>query len=426
MSPELTRGEEAISLLDLSNQQALPWYEDIRTHDGSLVWDHKIQSWLVADFDRVVHVSKHEELFKKAWIDTPGGTEFWGERSIQTLPAEQHWAFHRSLATSFREIVEDDEYTRRYLRPMIHSLIDEFAERGSVDFADEFADRLPLMVIMDLFGLPTSLFDQCKRYNEGMAAWLLAAQSGIAGSSDEGEDGGTAGEPERLREAMAEARESLTFLRDMLMPVIEERGHNPGGDLVSKLWEAGRAIVDDWNEDDVLGNCNFLFGAGNRTTARAFANAMVVAATHPELYERLRTDESALEPFIEEVLRLYPSPQMGVRIATTDVDLGSAHIRAGESVHVLRVAANRDPERFACPADVDLDRDAVRSHLTFGIGRRSCVGAPLARHELLEGFRILLDRLPNIRLDPAHAQPEYVGLAQPVFSPVRLLFDPRS
>jgi cytochrome P450 len=413
---------EQRSLLGLSNREALAFYDEIRNWGGPAFWDPEIKSWLFADYDRVVHISKHEEAFKKAWGDTPGGVEFWGARSIQTLPPDQHWQFHRRLAACVREIVEDDEYTERYLRPLIHRLIDPFAGRGYVDFNEEFADRLPLMAIMDLFGLPADLYDECKRFNEGMAAWLLAAQSGLGRP---GETEPTPDERQRFEAAMAEAREALGFLREVLMPVIEHRRDRPGNDLVSKVWEAGRAVVDDWNEDDVLGNCNFLFGAGNRTTARAFSNAMYVLTTHPGLYERVLHDDGAMERFIEEALRLYPSPQMGVRIATEDVELGEACVAAGDSVHVLRVAANRDPQRFACPAEVDIDREGVRAHLAFGIGRRSCIGAPLARHELQEGFRILLKRLPNLRLDSSRPQPEYVGLAQPVYTPIHLRFDPQ-
>ena len=50
--------------------------------------------------------------------------------------------------------------------------------------------------------------------------------------------------------------------------------------------------------------------------------------------------------------------------------------------------------------------------MTFGSGMHHCIGAPLARQELNLGFRTLLERVKNCRLDtdkpPPEVEPSFV------------------
>jgi cytochrome P450 len=96
--------------------------------------------------------------------------------------------------------------------------------------------------------------------------------------------------------------------------------------------------------------------------------------------------------FVEEVLRLEGPVQGLFRTARTDIELRGVTIPAGSIINVRYAAANRDERHFACPADVDLERGNVRSHVAFGAGVHYCLGAPLARRELLLGFKVLLER----------------------------------
>ncbi|CAI9121912.1 cytochrome P450 [Brytella acorum] len=91
------------------------------------------------------------------------------------------------------------------------------------------------------------------------------------------------------------------------------------------------------------------------------------------------------------------SAAMFVHYATEDVHVGEALVRRGEAVFASIGAANHDPQRFEVPEKLDLDRDA-RGHFAFGCGMHACVGASLARIELQEALRALLERMPPLRL----------------------------
>jgi cytochrome P450 len=69
---------------------------------------------------------------------------------------------------------------------------------------------------------------------------------------------------------------------------------------------------------------------------------------------------------------------------------------------MLNGAANRDPRRFECPAELRIDRPNAESHMAFGRGAHSCPGGPLARVEARVSLERILDRTRDIRLSEEH------------------------
>jgi cytochrome P450 len=115
------------------------------------------------------------------------------------------------------------------------------------------------------------------------------------------------------------------------------------------------------------------------------------------VWEVLKSDpEKHLEPFCEEVLRLEAPAQGLMRRVAVDVEMHGVKIPAGSILNIRYGAANRDERRFDCPNDVDLERDNVRQHTTFGFGAHHCLGAPIARRELYYGFKTLVERLDKM------------------------------
>ena len=109
--------------------------------------------------------------------------------------------------------------------------------------------------------------------------------------------------------------------------------------------------------------------------------------------DRLRGDPAAIKRLCEEVIRIESPVQSLMRRATRDVELGGTLIPEGSLILARYGAANRDPEKFACPHAFDIDRPNVGAHLAYGSGTHFCVGATLARLEMNVAFTALLDRL---------------------------------
>ena len=112
----------------------------------------------------------------------------------------------------------------------------------------------------------------------------------------------------------------------------------------------------------------------------------------------------------EEALRWEPPITTVVRVAARDCELGGVAIPAGTNVSVSVAAANRDPKRYPDPDRFDPTRKNI-AHLTFGGGPHLCLGMHLARMEAAVAINALLDRLPDLRLDPSAPTPHVTGMA---------------
>jgi cytochrome P450 len=218
--------------------------------------------------------------------------------------------------------------------------------------------------------------------------------------------------------ALAASRE----LRGYFADIITERRRNTRDDLVSQLV---RAEVDghQLSDDEIYPFLLLLLPAGAETTYRSSSNLLFGLLTHPDQLDAVRADRSLVPQAIEEALR-WETPLLTVaRVATEDVELGGVKIPEGGFVAVSLGAANRDPGRYSDPDAFDIFRDA-KQHISFGDGPHRCLGMHLARLETSVLLNAVLDRLPNLRLDPAAEDPHIHGLIfrSPPDLPVQ--FDP--
>ena len=138
---------------------------------------------------------------------------------------------------------------------------------------------------------------------------------------------------------------------------------------------------------------------------------------------RVLADRSLVPAVVEETLRWETSVTMVVRVAAADTEIGGCPVPAGSTLSIINGSASRDEARWDRPDEWDLDRES-RQHMAFGTGPHQCLGMHLARMELEVGINAVLDRLPNLRLDPGAERPVISGSAfrGPLKLPV--LFDP--
>jgi len=251
------------------------------------------------------------------------------------------------------------------LQPAIESAVDDLLDGlpAEVDFMDRFAFQLPVTVICELLGVPTSERDRFRP----LASDLTAALE-LTDSSDEAAD--------------AAARE----LGEYFVRLIRD----PAPDsLVSALVAARDAGDGRLSDEELLANLILLLVAGFETTTDLLGNGLAILLDQPEL----GSDPAA---FVEEVLR-YDSPvQVTTRIARADgLSAGGIPMPAGSDLILLLGAANRDPVRFPQPDRFDPAR-ADNKPLSFGAGAHICLGNSLARLEAKVAFARLLDRFPTI------------------------------
>jgi cytochrome P450 len=274
-------------------------------------------------------------------------------------------------------------------------IIDGFAGRGKADLVKEFTFPYPSRIIAGLLGLPEEDYPKFQR-------WSISLLSvGI--------------NPER---AAAATRE----LTDYLVPILAARRQDPRDDLTSGLAEAA-IDGEKLSDDEIYCFLHLLMPAGVETTYRSLGNLLFGLLSNPDQLEAVRNDRSLLPQAIEEAVR-WEAPLLSItRVATRDTELGGVTIPAGSSVMPMLGAANRQEDRYPDPNDFNIFRDA-RTPISWGHGVHVCLGMHLARLEMRAALNLLLDRLPNLRLDPDGGDPHIRGqvFRSPTSLPV--LFDP--
>jgi cytochrome P450 len=259
------------------------------------------------------------------------------------------------------------------LRPFIAQVTDALLDRwpvgGQVDLVASLAVPLPVIVICELLGVPEADRPEVQRWS----AELFAA-----------------GKPDLIDAASHAMAEYMTGL-------IAAKRLEPGDSLLDRLISA-RDGSDHLSEEELVSLAVLLLIAGHETTTNFLGNAVLALLQHPAELERLRSNPEDVPASLDELLRFdSPVSTATFRYTTEAVTLGGTEIPAGVPVLVALGAANRDPERFPSPDQLDLDRDAA-GHLGFGHGIHRCVGAPLAKAEADIALRAILARFPELRL----------------------------
>lgn len=255
------------------------------------------------------------------------------------------------------------------LRERTARIVDRALERGEVDLLVEVAAELPLQAAAALLGVP----------QEDRALLIRWADATL--DHDDRDLGGSS-------ERMVEAAAAMFAYGDEL---IARRRQEPGDDLLSA---AVHGTVEDEGRrrplrtDELQLLFSLLVAAGTETTRNTIAVGVAELATHPDAWEALRADPSAVPGAVEEMLRWASSTPYNRRTATRDVEVGGQLLRAGDKVTLWWASANRDEAEFVDPFRFDITRSPNR-HLAFGHGAHFCLGARLARLEI----RVVLEEL---------------------------------
>ena len=265
-------------------------------------------------------------------------------------------------------------------RPMIETvardLLDELEPRGQSDLLADYFYRLPTRVICELLGVPP---DDVGPFH----AWIQE----IVKLLDVVERGGS-----HLPEADRAAVELDRYFRSL----IARRRAEPADDLLSAL-VAARDDGDRLSEEELVSFAVLLFAAGHETTSNLMGNGLFHLFEHPDQLRLFRDDADGRLNGVDELLRFDSTIQLNQRIPMEDVEIGGTRIAAGRPLISLLGAANRDPDRFEDPDQLDVKRPDCQP-MSFGFGLHHCLGAALARVEAEIGLGALLDRFPDLRL----------------------------
>ena len=268
---------------------------------------------------------------------------------------------HKSLVRWESDVIE----------PIMHDLIDTFAARGRAELVREFTFQFPVQIIAEILGVP---HEDHEKFHD-MAVWVV----NVAANPEKG-------------------IASSQALRDYLAVIVEQKRSKPGDDVISLLVqeELDGERLDD---EEIYSFLRLLLPAGAETTYRATGSFLYGLLTHSDQLDALRSDRSLMAQAVEESIRWESPLLITSRVSTVDSVVGGVEIPAGTMVIPNIGSANHDDTRWDHADEFDILRP-VLPHISFGVGPHMCLGMHLARMEMAGAVNALLDRFPDIRLDP--------------------------
>jgi pimeloyl-[acyl-carrier protein] synthase len=354
-----------------------PFYARLR-EEKAVYWASREDTaglWLVTRYADVEKVLKDSSFKKDArpLLKKKGGPAPVLPPMMLMVDPPDHARLRNLVNRAFTPAVS------RGLAPRIRSIVDELLERvktkGELEFVQDFAIPLPVMVIAELLGVPLEDRERFRAWSGDFAA----GSDFIAASA----------------ETLERGRVAIFALKDYFAWLIHERRAEPKADLISELInahdEAGKL-----SEEELLGSCILLLVAGHETTMNLLGNGLHALLTFPEQMAKLREGPGLMESAVEEMLR-YDAPlqRSTYRYAAEKTVIAGQTIEYGQSVSAVIGSANRDPDVFCNPESFDITRHPNR-HQSFGRGIHFCLGAPLARLEAQIAFKTLLETFPKL------------------------------
>jgi cytochrome P450 len=282
-----------------------------------------------------------------------------------------------------------------FTRELCVELLDATAGKPQIDAAVDYAQHIPLRVIVRMLGFPQEDADVFRRF-------IRMVLEDVDQSAEE-------------RQAVVDEGELDVYMDAR----IAEHLANPQDDLTSFLLNA-ELDGNKLDPDHVRGTMVLLMIAGIDTTWSAIGASLWHLAQNPADRQRLAAEPELMPTAVEEFLRAY-APVTMARLVAKDFDFQGRAMKEGDWLLLPFPAANRDPEFFADADEVLIDREENR-HSAFGLGIHRCIGSNLARMELRVALEEWMRRYPDFELvDPAVVTWSAGQVRGPRTIPVRIL-----
>ncbi|NUR78231.1 MAG: cytochrome P450 [Thermoleophilia bacterium] len=352
-----------------------PIYAQLRA-EQPVCFVESVGLWLVTRWDDVQYVDKAPDLFTGETEPSTLNRTF--GKNLLGSEGAYHDRIRKIIYPWFR-VGAIGDYPDKVVAPIANELVDSFVDRGSADLVSEFAEPLSARVLKQALGLSFVEEDTLRR-------WFVELATGAANFE---------GDPEKQAVADAASAE----VDETLAPVIAQLEHEPDDTLLSSMVNTqvdGQRLT----RAEIQSNLKVMIVGGLQATTDLIGLSLWAILSHPEQFEEVRADPTLVDPAIEEAARWHSPVGTSTRQTTRATELGGVQLEQGSLVAAVLASANRDERNWQDPDRYDIHR-REGGHLAFATGPHLCIGARLARYETRTAWRVLLDRLPNLRLDPA-------------------------
>ncbi len=339
---------------------------------------YAVSSWAAVN-EAVARSGDFSSNLTATMMYEPGGAvtpfrigELGGEMQVLATADEPDHSVHRKLLLP-QLAAKRIRAAEPFVADTAARLWEANAGGGGIEWMGAMANRLPMMVVGRIIGVPDADIDT-------LIDWGYAATQVVEGLVTEAQ--------------LATAGIAVMELSAYITEQFGRAAAEPRDDLLGDL--ATACATNELSTVAAQAMMIILFSAGGESTASLIGSAAYLLATHDDIQRQLRERPDLLGAFLEEVLRYEPPFRGHYRHVVHDTELLGAELEAGSRLLLLWGAANRDPAHFGDPDEFRLDRTAGKGHISFGKGAHFCIGAALARLEARIVIGQLLERTSTI------------------------------
>ena len=357
---------------------------------GKPIWHEETQMFLAAKYEDANAVLRNKSLgriFKPREPESEWSTFNWLHAdSILDSEPPKHTRLRALVSKAFNKNIIESQ--RETINKIVDGLIADIKKKGgNFDLIAEFAEPLPVKVIVAMLGFPEEEEYLLRPWSQAIVKMYEVNPSA---------------------EVQAAAKKAAGEFADYVQKLADERKVKPGNDLITDLVrveEQGEKL----NAHELVATCVLLLNAGHEASVNGFGNGMVALLEREAQYALLRANPDGLAATaVEEFLRFDAPLHLFERTATADTEIGGVEIKKGQKIASLLGSANRDENHFANADQMDITRDP-NPHIGFGAGIHFCLGGPLARLEMGIALPKLVKAFPNMQIasDPVR-RPTFV------------------
>jgi cytochrome P450 len=375
-----------------------PIYQRLRAEEP-VSWVESVGLWLVTRWADVERVDKTPDLFtgetEPSTLNRTFGKNLLGSEG----------PYHdriRSIIYPWFRVGAIGDFPSAVIAPIANELIDAFADRGSADLVAEFAEPLSARVLRRALGLEFVDEDTLRR-------WFVDLATGAANFEADPH------KQDIADRASAEVDETVA-------PVLDRLAREPDDTLLSSMLHT-EVDGERLTREEIQSNLKVMIVGGLQATTDLIALAFWGLLRHPDQLDEVRATPALIDAAVEEGARWHSPVGTSTRQTTRDTELADVRLKKGALIAAVLASANRDERNWTDPDRYDVHR-REGAHLAFATGPHLCIGQRLGRYEARVAFRLLLERLPGVRLD-AERPPAISGWEFRSPDSLHVLFDPR-
>jgi len=362
-----------------------PIYAELRER-SPVAYMPCLDVWMVTSWAMVEEACTDPARFP-AHVDRSPTNRALGGVSMMTTDGEPARRRRRPFDATLRPRAVDATMPVVFER-LCRERLDAIERAGSVDLVPEYFEPVSVLSLAHGMGIAGAVDGPT------LVRWFNGLAAGVSNYEDD---------PAKSAHAAAISAE----IDEVITPLFAERLGTPGDDLIGHLV----AAVDGSLEERlafVMPSFKLVLLGGLQEPAHGGATVTERLLRHPAQLAAVRGDPSLVPAAVEEGLRWTAPIGNLLRGVAPGASLGGVELPPDARAILVVASANRDREVWGPTAD---DFDILRpkrGHLAFAVGPHYCIGHHFSRVQLATAVRMLLDRFPRLRLDPAF-EPVYRG-----------------